>query len=156
MRKLFTGCVAFALFAGLASAQAQTVLNPPGLSPTGDASNTTVVATGGTTQNLASWLGSLVFYAHVASNGPIQTGFIYDVDTSAPRTFSLPSLSGVTPGSFIVIQDGFGQAYTNPITINVNGYDTIKNVSSPILFEGNWRSLKLIAVPGSAYWEVGY
>lgn len=67
-------------------------------------------------------------------------------DTAAPRTITLPALTGNT-GRILIIKDASGGAATNNITIAANGAETIDGVANKIL-NANRASVMLVGDVG--------
>lgn len=81
-----------------------------------------------------------------------DTFVYYEVNTSAPRTFTLPSASAVAHGRYYIIKDVTGSAASNNITINRAGSDTIEGLTSFVI-DGS-RGGVLIESNGSNGWNV--
>lgn len=97
-----------------------------------NASGTPVQITTGTTVNVAGSNTIWTFKA-VSSNWTIvstDTDVYYAVDTSAARTFTLPTAASVAAGRRYWIADVTGSAGTNAITINKSGTDVIDGATS--------------------------
>lgn len=75
------------------------------------------------------------------------------VDTTASRTITLPLANSVSSGRIYIIKDISGQAYTNPITVNVSGADTIDGQSS-IVVNSDFGSAMIVS-NGLTAWNVG-
>lgn len=71
------------------------------------------------------------------------------VDTSAARTINLPA---ATDAMYFIVKDASGQAFTNNITINRDGTDTIDGATS-ITVDANYMTLALIS-DGVSSWYV--
>jgi hypothetical protein len=74
---------------------------------------------------------------------PSDTFVQINVDTSAPRTVTLPAASAVAEGRVYYVKDVTGQAYTNVLTITPNGADTIDEEVTLAIdsdFAGVWLS----------------
>lgn len=69
----------------------------------------------------------------VSSNitiSPSDTFVFLSVDTTSPRTITLPLANSVASGRIYIIKDVNGASNTNNIIINLQGSDTIDNESS--------------------------
>ena len=83
---------------------------------------------------------------------PSDTFSLMSVDTSVPRSITLPSISVVAGGRLFAIKDSTGAAFSNPITLLTNGSDTIDGASSYIIQSG--EGCIWVAADGSSNWEI--
>lgn len=81
---------------------------------------------------------------------PSDVYVLLRVDTSAPRSITLPLSANVTNGRIYIIKDVTQSAFQNPITILTSGSDTIDGESSYVI-ESDSESAWLIADGVSAY-----
>lgn len=65
--------------------------------------------------------------------GPADAFVILDVDTSVPRTITLPPASAVTPGRIYMVHDATINSEVNNITILPDGTDTIDLAASNLI-----------------------
>lgn len=64
------------------------------------------------------------------SISPATTNVVYGIDTTAPRTITLPNASTVAAGRFFVLKDASGLSETNTLTIAAAGGNTIDGNAS--------------------------
>lgn len=91
----------------------------------------------------------------IASNLTIlntDTFVVLRVNTSASRTITLPLANSVSTGRLYLIKDVTGSAYTNNVTINPSGADTIEGLSSLVL-NSDYGSYFLIG-DGNNAWTI--
>jgi hypothetical protein len=69
----------------------------------------------------------------ITSDGNLTANTVHSIDTSVPRTLSLPS---GTPGAFVVLQDKTRQG--GQVTINRAGSDTIMGDTSLVINGTDW------------------
>jgi len=105
---------------------------------------------------LASTPGNAQLFETTSVAGDIAISasdtFVYlIVDTTSPRAITLPLANSVSTGRIYIIKDASGQSYTNNITVNVSGSDTIDNESSLIIASDN--SSTMIVGDGSSAWH---
>lgn len=74
---------------------------------------------------------------------PSDTFVQLGINTSVPRTITLPSASAVTSGRIYALKDASGLSETNPITLNAAGVDTIDGASA-VSIESNWSNTFII------------
>jgi len=74
---------------------------------------------------------------------PASTPTYFLVDTSASRTITLPLAANVTSGRVYFIKDISGQSHANPITLDIQGSDTVDGGSSVTLNSdyGAWMAI---------------
>lgn len=75
-----------------------------------------------------------------------------NVNTSAARAISLPSISAVAAGRFYLVKDGSGSARANNITITPDGSDTIDGAASAVL--NSDRGALMIISDGVSNWHL--
>ena len=75
-----------------------------------------------------------------------------EVDTSTPRSITLPLASGVDAGRFYIVKDITGSSNTNAITVNRSGSDTIDGDTSQTLDSdyGSW----IFVSDGTSAWRI--
>ena len=100
------------------------------------------------TGNLAANGG---FTVKVTVSNVSYTALVSDVviaitDTTAPRTVTLPALSGNT-GKMFIIKDATGGAATNNITIDANAAETIDGAATQLI-NANYGSVTIVADVG--------
>lgn len=83
---------------------------------------------------------------------PSDTFVHLSVDTSAEREITLPLASAVADGRIYVIKDATGSASANPITISIQGSDTIDDAAE-LIIDSDYGSAMLSGNSASA-WEV--
>lgn len=83
---------------------------------------------------------------------PSDTFVLILLDTTAPRTITLPLASGVADGRVYIVKDISGQANLNPVTIQVSGADEIDGASSLVIDSNNFASF--IVGDGFSKWYV--
>lgn len=72
---------------------------------------------------------------------PLSTEVVLAVDTSAPRSITLPAASAISAGRVFVVKDATGGSETNAVTILPDGSDTIDGTLSVIInsaYGGVW------------------
>lgn len=104
---------------------------------------------------LASTPGNAQLFETTSVGGDIVISssdtFVYlIVDTTSPRSITLPLANSVSAGRIYIIKDASGQSYTNNITVSVSGSDTIDGASSLIIASDN--SSTMIVGDGSSAW----
>jgi len=67
------------------------------------------------------------------------------VDTSSPRTITLPAAGSVTAGRFYTIKDKTGTASANNISISPNGGDTIDLVGGSAVVRSDFSATLLVS-----------
>ena len=83
---------------------------------------------------------------------PSSTYSLISVDTSIPRTITLPAVSLVNGGRLFAIKDASGLSFSNPITILPNGADTVEEAASYTIQSGD--GCTWFAANGSSNWEI--
>lgn len=94
-------------------------------------------------------------FQNVSSNITISSGddtVFLAVDTSADRIVTLPLASSVVAGRIYIIKDSTGNAFTNNITLAVQGSDTIDGNGSSVIDSG--FGSKLIIGNGVDQWYI--
>lgn len=81
-----------------------------------------------------------------------STDVVLVVDTSSPRTITLPAASSVSAGRLFVIKDGTGNSETSVLTILPQGLDLVDGSGSQTL-TSNYGSLFLIC-NGTNSWAI--
>lgn len=84
--------------------------------------------------------------------GPSDTFTYLLVDTTSPRSITLPLVSAVSSGRVYIIKDISGQVNTNNITLGVSGSDTIDGASSYII-DSNYSATWVIS-NGATGWFI--
>lgn len=74
------------------------------------------------------------------------------VDTTSPRSITLPLASGVADGRIYIIKDISGQSLDNPITLNAAGSDLIDGAAS-VTLNSNFSSWMVIG-DGASNWYI--
>lgn len=82
--------------------------------------------------------------------GPADPFVFIAVDTTSSRTITLPLASSVSTGRIYVIKDASGVCNTNPMTINVQGADTVDGETT-LNLDSNYSSTWFIS-DGVASW----
>jgi len=85
--------------------------------------------------SIVSVPGNITSFEYSNLNADLVIGasdtFVYiAIDTSAPRSITLPAASSVSAGRVYVLKDATGGAKANNFTVNVSGSDTIDGDSS--------------------------
>lgn len=91
----------------------------------------------------------------INTNLNINAGDTYvfiSLDTSAPRTITLPLASAVPEGRIYIIKDATGGANANPFTIAASGADLIDGAASQ-QYDSNYISISVIS-NGVTQWSV--
>lgn len=83
---------------------------------------------------------------------PSSTFVYLIVDTTASRTITLPLASAVAGGRLYVIKDANGLSDTNPVTITVQGGDTLDGTSSFSL-DSNYGTIWVVG-DGASKWFI--
>lgn len=78
------------------------------------------------------------------SISPASDVVFYAVDTTAPRTITIPQAASVAAGRFYVIKDADGLSETNTLTVAASGADTIDGVAS-VPLQSNYGSWTLVS-----------
>lgn len=97
----------------------------------------------------------LIDYTPIATNTVISASaddVLLAVDTTAPRSITLPQASLVTTGRVYMIKDISGLSETNNITILPNGSDTIDNAAS-VVVASNFANTFLVT-DGVSKWYI--
>jgi hypothetical protein len=121
-------------------------------------SGTAIQLTTGASINTGALAVNVWSTQELAGNLTIAGGdsFVFiDVDTSAPRSITLPAASAVTAGRYYVIKDKTSTAATNNITIYPDGSDTIDTAASTLILSTNNASLILISDGVDSWLTVG-
>lgn len=84
--------------------------------------------------------------------GPSDTFVYIIVDTTAPRSITLPLANAVSAGRIYMIKDANGQSSTNNITVNISGSDTIDG-SSSLTIDSNFESCMIVGDGVSAWYK---
>jgi len=98
---------------------------------------------------------STVEYQSVTSNLVIGSGDSFSylaVDTTSPRSITLPLASAVDTGRVYIIKDISGQSNTNNITVTAAGSDVIDGSATATL-DSNFGSIFLVG-DGSGNWYI--
>jgi len=83
----------------------------------------------------------------------LSTDHILSVDTSSSAaTVTLPAISAVGDGHTVIVKDRFNSSYTNTITVNPSGTDTIDGDTSFVI-QSDGASLVLVA-NAAGDWEL--
>ena len=83
---------------------------------------------------------------------PASTSVFFGVDTTAPRSVTLPLASAVAAGRIFVIKDASGLSETNTLTIAASGADTIDGAIS-VPLESNYGSWIFMSNGANAYYR---
>lgn len=95
-------------------------------------------------------------FTTVAGNliiSPTDTFVVVRVDTTSPRTITLPSASAVVPGRMYIIKDLSGLSNDNPITITRQVGDTIEGAAADYTIDSNFGSYMVIG-DGASNWVI--
>jgi len=123
-----------------------------------NSNNVQVQITNGTQLNQTTATASKYEVTNVTTNISIlntDTFTYLNVSTAAARTIFLPAASSVNAGRFYYIKDATGSAFTNNITIDPAGADTINTVAANKLLNkafGTW----LLESDGTSNWNLSY
>lgn len=82
-----------------------------------------------------------------------DTFVVVSVDSSAPRTITLPSAASVVAGRIFIIKDQTGNSHVQAITITPNGGDSIDQVAGSITLNSQYGSY-LVSSDGVSNWEL--
>jgi hypothetical protein len=118
-------------------------------------SGTAVKVTSGSNVNVPANANLAYAYLAVSSNHVILANDQYtffDTDTTSARTFTLPAANSVAAGTYYIFKDKSGSAFSNNITVNRAGSDTIDGATSAVV-NVNYGSLILIG-NGTNAWRV--
>ena len=118
-------------------------------------SGTPIQLTAGSSLNTSALITAVYSQLSVSGNlviGDSDTYTHYKVDTSSPRSVTLPDASNVGAGRYYIISDVSGSAASNNITVSRTGSDTIEGATSHVI-GADWGSARFVS-DGVSKWTV--